>query len=119
MDRIELRGLRVLMHIGVPAAERAQRQPIDVDLDLFLDLGPSSHSDSVLDTADYGVVSTSVVTALEAAPMALLERAARVAADAALRADDHVTAVTATIRKVRPPVPVDLATAAVSIHVAR
>lgn len=119
MDRIELRGLRVLMHIGVPAAERAHAQPIEVDLDLHLDLGPASRSDSVVDTADYGIISSAVSAALTEAPMELLERAARLAADAVFGADDHVEAVTVTVRKLRPPVALDLATAAAVVHVSR
>ena len=119
MDRIELRGLRVLMHIGVPAAERQETQPIEFDLDLELDLAAASTTDSVLDTADYGVVCDNVVVALTRAPIQLLERAARVAAEAVLAADDNVTAATVTARKLRPPVPQDLATAAVRVHVVR
>ena len=44
----------------------------------------------------------------------LLERLAQRIADEIL-ADERVEAVAVTVRKLRPPVPVDLATAAVSI----
>jgi dihydroneopterin aldolase len=119
MGTIELRGLRTVMHIGVPALERAVAQPIEVDLDIELDLEAASLSDAVNDTADYGVISTAVVAALTAAPVSLLERAARIVADTTLAVAPQTTAVVVVIRKLRPPVPVDLDTAAVRLRVSR
>lgn len=115
-DRIEIRGLRVVVHVGVPGAERASAQPLDLDLDLELPLGASGGSDDVADTADYGAVCDAVVAAVTAAPMKLLERVAAMAADAALAADHRIDAVAVTVRKVRPPVPHDVATTGVRIH---
>jgi dihydroneopterin aldolase len=45
----------------------------------------------------------------------LLERLATRIADDVLALDDRVTAVAVTVRKLRPPVPVDLASAAVTL----
>ncbi len=119
MGSIEIRGLRVLCHVGVPEAERAQAQPIEIDLDLVLDLDEAAVTDDVADTVDYGEVSTAVAAAVTAGPHALLERLAGIAADAALAVDDRTTAVSVTVRKIRPPVPVDVATTAVRLHRSR
>ena len=45
----------------------------------------------------------------------LLERLAARIADAVLALDPRIDSVTVTVRKLRPPVPVDLASAAVTI----
>ena len=45
----------------------------------------------------------------------LLERLATRIADDVLALDDRLTSVTVTVRKLRPPVPVDLASAGVTI----
>ena len=45
----------------------------------------------------------------------LLERLATRIADAVLALDPRITSVTVTVRKLRPPVPVDLAWAGVTI----
>lgn len=119
MDTIEVRGLRVLCRVGVPDAERAVAQPIEIDLDLVVDLAAAASSDDVADTVDYGAVCVAVGAAVTAEPAALLERLAGLAADAALGADDRSTAVSVTVRKLRPPVPLDVATTAVRLHRSR
>lgn len=115
-DRIEIRGLRVLCHVGVPDEERASAQPLEVDLDLEVDVADAGASDDVADTVDYGVVSVAVAAAIEGSAHALLERVATVAADAALASDERVAAVTVAVRKLRPPVPVDVATTGVRLR---
>ena len=119
MGSIEIRGLRVMCHVGVPEAERAVPQPIEFDLDLVVDLDAAASSDSVSDTVDYGAVSEAGAAAVTSGPHALLERLAGLAADAALAVDQRSVAVSVTVRKLRPPVPVDVATTAVRLHRAR
>lgn len=114
-DQIHLDGLRVVARVGVPDAELASPQPLVLDLVLHLDLTSAATSDDVADTADYGMVTEAVARAV-AGPNRLLERVAHLAIEAALDADHRIDAVTATVRKVRPPVPVDLDTAAVRLH---
>lgn len=118
-DRIELRGLRLTAHVGVPDAERAQAQPLELDIDLHVDLRPPAGTDDVADTVDYGVAAIAIATAVSDGQHHLLERVAKVAADAAFGADDRVRAATVTVRKVRPPVPVDIVTTGVTIHFER
>lgn len=118
-DRIELRGLRLTAHVGVPEAERSQAQPLELDIDLHVDLRPPARSDDVNDTVDYGVAAIAVANAVAQGHHHLLERVAEVAADAAFGADERVLAATVTVRKVRPPVPVDIVTTGVTIHFER
>jgi dihydroneopterin aldolase len=113
-DRIELRGLRVLGTHGVLAEEQARAQPFEVDLDLVADLRPAGKSDRLEDTIDYGALSERVAALVGEERHALLERVAERIAEAALT-DERVTSVTVTLRKLRPPVPVDLATAGVRV----
>jgi dihydroneopterin aldolase len=114
-DRIELRGLRVVGRIGVLDHEREQDQPLEIDLDLDVDLGAAGASDDLADTVDYGAVCTAVAATVSQGHVALLEHLAARVADAVLRLDDRIAAVDLTIRKLRPPVPLDLATSGVHI----
>jgi dihydroneopterin aldolase len=114
-DRIELRGLRVVGRIGVLDHERAQDQPLEIDLDLAVDLGAAGASDDLADTVDYGAVCTAVAATVAKGHVALLEHLAARVADAVFRLDERIGAVDLTIRKLRPPVPVDLATSGVHI----
>lgn len=119
MSTIELRGLRVTCHVGVPDAERRSAQPLELDVDLDADLHPAAASDDVADTVDYGVAAVAIVEAVTAGEHRLLERVAQVAAQAALDADARVRAATVTVRKIRPPVPVDVVTTGVTITFTR
>ncbi|HEX2699518.1 MAG TPA: dihydroneopterin aldolase [Acidimicrobiales bacterium] len=112
-DVIELRGLRVLARHGCLPEEREREQPFEVDLDVHVDLSVPGRSDDLDDTLDYGAVVAAAVVAA-GPPSKLLEHVAERVAQAVL-ADSRVTAVTVAIRKLRPPVPADLATAGVRI----
>jgi dihydroneopterin aldolase len=113
-DRIELRGLRAVGTHGVLAEEQARAQPFEVDLDLDADLAVAGRSDDLADTVDYGALAERVARVVTAERHALLERLAERIAETAL-ADARVRSVTVTVRKLRPPVPVDLASAGVRV----
>ncbi len=115
-DAISVHDLQVLCHVGVPEAERAALQPIALDLDLTVDLARAGDTDDVVDTVDYGSVVVAVEAAVTAAPVALLERLAQLAARAAFDVDQRVAAVTVSVRKLRPPVPANVRSTAVRIH---
>src|SRR3546814_5552000 len=53
-DLIELRGLRLSGIVGVLPHEQAQPQPLELDIDVMLDLAPAGASDGLDDTVDYG-----------------------------------------------------------------
>lgn len=116
-DRIELRGLRVPARVGVLPIEREQDQPLEVDLDVVVDLAAAGASDDLSDTVHYGAVCDSVVRAVAAGHVALLERLAELVAQAVLGVDPRIVAVDLAVRKLRPPVPHDLATS--GVHVVR
>jgi dihydroneopterin aldolase len=113
-DRIELRGLRAVGHHGVTTAEQAVAQPFEIDLDVVADLRPAGRSDALGDTADYGSLALAAAAVVSGERWALLERLAERIAEVVL-AHDHVRSVTVVVRKLRPPVPVDLASAGVRV----
>ena len=115
-DRIELRGLRALGVHGVLPEERDRPQPFEVDLDLELDLSGAGRSDDLSDTADYGAVAQAVAAAVAGEHADLLEHLAERIVAAAFAAAPLADAATVTFRKLRPPVPVPLGTAGVTIH---
>jgi dihydroneopterin aldolase len=116
-DRIELRGLRILARVGVLPIEREQDQPLEVDLDVVVDLRAAGASDDLADTVHYGAVCDAVERAAGAGHVALLERLAEVVAQAVLAVDPRIVAVDLAVRKLRPPVPQNLATS--GVHVVR
>lgn len=114
-DRIQLRGLRVLGTHGVLPEERTRAQPFEVDLDLAVDLGPAASSDRLADTVDYGEVVTTVAALVSGPSFELLEALAGAVASATLASDPRITSVTVHLRKLRPPVAVDVADVGVRI----
>jgi len=119
MDEIWLRGLRVVGTHGVLAEEQTRAQPFEVDLALAVDLSAASTSDALDDTVDYGEVSGAVERIVREEHFALLERLGGRIAEVVLGLDRRIEAVTVTVTKVRPPVPVDLAAAGVTVRRAR
>jgi dihydroneopterin aldolase len=113
-DRIELRGLRAVGTHGALAEEQTRPQPFEVDLDVSADLRLAGGSDQLGDTLDYGALASQVAAVVTGEHHALLERLASRIAETVL-ADARVSSVAVTVRKLRPPVPVDLATAGVRI----
>ena len=115
-DRIELRGLRAVGTHGVLVEEQERAQPFEIDLDLQVDLRPAGLSDSLADTVDYGSVAA-VVAAAVSGPrsFALLEALAWHVADAVLDVDHRITQVIVMLRKLRPPLAVDIETVGVRV----
>ncbi len=114
-DRIELRGLRLVGRVGVLDIERTQDQPLELDLDLSVDLAAAGASDALADTVDYGAVCDAVAAAVSETHVDLLEHLGARVADAVLALDPRIDAVDLTVRKLRPPVPHDLATSGVRL----
>jgi len=114
-DVIELRGLRLAGVVGVLPHEQAQPQPLEVDLDLHLDLRPAGRSDALEDTADYGAVCDVAERVVSSTSYALLEALAEHLATAVLAADARIDDVTVGVRKLRPPVAQQLSTSGIRI----
>lgn len=114
-DRIELTGIRALGVIGVLPEERERAQPFEVDLVIEADLSEAGRSDDLADTVDYGRATAVAAGVITDEPHLLLERVAQRIADEVLLLD-LVTAVEVTVKKLRPPVPHELAHSAVHIR---
>jgi dihydroneopterin aldolase len=114
-DRIQLRGLRVLGTHGVLPEEQERPQPFELDLDLAVDLALASVSDRLADTVDYGAVAELAAGVVAGPSFELLEALAEAVAQAALASDLRITEVTVHLRKLRPPLPMDLDTVGVRI----
>jgi dihydroneopterin aldolase len=113
-DRIQLRGLRALGTHGALAEEQLRAQPFEIDIDVVTDVRAAGASDELADTVDYGAIAAMAERVVTTERFALLERlATRIAEE--VRGDARVESVTVTVRKLLPPVPVDLASAAVCI----
>ena len=115
MDLIELRGLTVSSLVGVLPHERQQPQPLEIDLDVACDLSAAGGSDDLADTVNYGEVCAIVEDVATAGHVGLLEALAERMAAAVLAADERIDSVTVAVRKLRPPVPQQLATSGVRI----
>jgi len=114
VDRIELRGLRLLGVHGALAEEQSRAQPFEADLDVEVELASAARSDDLSDTVDYAALVEAMARVVESERYALLEALAERMAEVAL-VDERVLTVTVAIRKLRPPVASDLQTAGVRI----
>jgi 7,8-dihydroneopterin aldolase/epimerase/oxygenase len=118
-DVIELRGLRLLAVVGVGDDERSAPQPLEVDVDLARPFARAAASDDVAATTDYSAVVALVERVAAAGGFSLLETLADRVAREVLAIDEAVESVTVAVRKLRPPVPSDLASAGVRTTVSR
>lgn len=115
-DLIELHGLRLVASVGALPEEHGRRQPVEVDLELVVDLAKAGASDDLADTVDYGLVCQHVEQLVVGGThTVLLEALAEKIAKRVLGIDERITGVTVALRKLRPPVPQDLATSGVRI----
>jgi len=100
---------------GARPEEQDRAQPFELDVDLAVDLRTAGASDSLPDTVDYGALAAAVELVVAGEHHQLLERLAERVAEELLGVDARVTSVTVALRKLRPPLPVDLASAGVVI----
>jgi dihydroneopterin aldolase len=117
--RIEVRGLRVVGVHGALPEERERAQPFELDLDVWGDIGEAATSDRLSDTADYAILATRAAQVVATTSFSLLEALARAVADALLEADARVQAVAVTVRKLRPPLALDVDSVGVRLVVRR
>lgn len=113
-DQIELRGLVAYGICGALPEEQERVQPLEVDLDVALDLRQPGQSDALGDTVDYGLLCALVERVITTECFTLLERLATRIAEVALE-DERVDSVTVSVRKLEPPVPQQLTTSGVRI----
>ena len=106
--------MRALGTHGALPEEQSRAQPFEVDVDIATDLRKPGQTDALGDTLDYGALAEAVHRVVTRERFQLLERLAERIADE-IRVDRRVESATVTVRKLRPPVAVDLSSAAVTI----
>lgn len=97
-DWIEIRGLRVSTHIGVPDEERTAAQELLVDVRMRPARNFSRMPDDIAATVDYLAVSQNIIALAAKHPRQLIERMADDIATAVLR-DFAARRVEVTVRK--------------------
>ena len=115
---IQLRGLRLACICGALPEEQDRRQPYEFDVDIVADVTPATRSDDLDDTIDYGAVLDRIEAVTANESFQLFERMAARVAESILE-DDRIGAVTIEVRKLRPPVPQDLASSGIRLTVER
>lgn len=97
-DRLSLSGIVCRCHIGVTEEERRERQRIEVDLDLAVDLEEAGRTGDLGKTIDYRRVCEAARGYLEAGSFHLVEAAATGVATVVLE-QFPVTRVAVRVRK--------------------
>ena len=114
-DRIEIRDLRVVGIHGVLPEEQTRAQPFAIDVDVWLDTADAAASDDLADTVDYGALAEQATAVVAERRFQLLEALAGEVARIVLDADDRIAATAVTVRKLRPPVPVQVGSIGVRV----
>lgn len=117
-DLIELRGLLLQGFCGVLPEEQDAPQPIEIDMDVEIDLEAPAASDRLEDTVDYAELVAVAERVVREGRFALLERLAARIADSVME-EPRIDAVTVAVRKLDPPVPQDLRTSGVRMRRSR
>jgi dihydroneopterin aldolase len=118
-DRIEIRDLRVTGVHGVLPEERDRAQPFALDIVAWLDMDAAQQSDDLDDTVDYGVLAQAAADIVGGRSYRLLEALAGRLASALLITDPRLEAVEVTVRKLRPPLALDVGSTGVRVRRAR
>jgi dihydroneopterin aldolase len=84
LDRLALRDILCMCHIGVTEEERRERQRLEIDLELYADLEEAGRGGDLRRTIDYRDVCESVRGHLEGGAFHLVEAAARSVLDLVL-----------------------------------
>jgi dihydroneopterin aldolase len=114
-DRIEIRDLRVVGVHGVLPEERERAQPFSLDIVAWVDMVAAQQSDALPDTVDYGALAQVAADVVSQRSYRLLEALAGRLAEALLISDARLTAVELTVRKLRPPLALDVASTGVRV----
>ena len=119
-DRIEIRDLRVTGVHGVLPEERERAQPFARRHHGLARHGRRpSRADDLADTVDYGALAQAAADVVGGRSYRLLEALAGRLASALLIVDPRLEAVEVTVRKLRPPLPLDVASTGVRVRRAR
>ena len=114
-DRIEIRDLRVVGVHGVLPEERERSQPFSLDIVAWVDMAEAQRSDALSDTVDYGALAQVAADVVSQRSYRLLEALAGRLADTLLITDSRLEAVEVTVRKLRPPLALDVGSTGVRV----
>ena len=98
MDRIALRGIRVLARHGADPGEREREQVFEIDVVAETDLAAAAASDDIERTVHYGELYRKIAGAVRERSHALLERVAADVLDV-LFDDPRVASASVTVAK--------------------
>jgi dihydroneopterin aldolase len=115
-DRVRLDGMQFTGHHGVSPEERRDRQRIEVDVALEVDLTDAGRSDDLALTVDYTRIHALVRVLVEDRSFRLLEAIAEAIAGEVLAAEPAVRAVEVRVRKPGVRLGGPLRSAGVEIH---
>lgn len=118
-DVIELRGLRVSAIVGVLPEEREREQPLLVDIDFERPFRDAAIGDDMAATTNYADVLSLAHHIIVEGHFLLLETLVHRVAAAVLGFDRAIESVHVRAHKLRPPVPLDVATVGVSCTLRR
>jgi len=118
-DRIEISDLRVTGVHGVLPEERQRAQPFSLDIVAWVDMDAAQQSDDLADTVDYGALAQAAADVVGGRSYRLLEALAGRLASALLIVDPRIDAVEVTVRKLRPPLALDVGSTGVRVRRAR
>jgi len=113
-DHIYVNSLRLMALVGVLPHEREGEQPVQVDIDLEVDLAEAGLTDNLVDTANYGAIAEAVSEVVRMSSDVLLERLVARIAERCLQFD-HVEVADVRLTKLRPPIAENLDSTAVRI----
>ncbi len=115
MDRIEIRGLRVVGIVGALSEERVRAQPFEVDVDILTDVSRAGTTDDLDDTINYALPVSMIEHIIKTERHILLERVASRIAEEVL-SDPKAAGVEVVVRKLHPPIPADMTSTAVRVQ---
>ena len=118
-DRIEVRDLRVTGTHGALPEERDRAQPFSVDIVAWVDMEAAQQSDDLADTVDYGALAQAAADVVGGRSYRLLEALSGRLASALLIVDPRLEAVEVTVRKLRPPLALDVGSTGVRVRRSR
>ncbi len=114
-DRIEILDLRVVGVHGLLPEERERAQPFSLDIVAWVDTAAAQQSDALTDTVDYGALAQLASEVVSKRSYRLLEALAGRLAEALLGTDSRLEAIEVTVRKLRPPLPLDIASTGIRV----
>jgi 7,8-dihydroneopterin aldolase/epimerase/oxygenase len=114
-DRIEILDLRVVGVHGVLPEERERAQPFSLDIVAWVDMTQAQQTDALSDTVDYGALAQLAAAVVSQRSYRLLEALAGRLAEALLITDSRLEAIEVTVRKLRPPLALDVASTGVRV----